>query len=99
MKSCHICHHSDMFRSRSTGLCALTTQGSRAEPCGCECDYGDARQWLVRVRESGHYLVSESREGAEFHPDPERASVLLLDGARWFERRFPLAVDITKVAS
>lgn len=93
-KHCQICRHSDLFRRRMDGRCGLTIQGSKDGPCLCACIYSDSAV-LVRVRESGHYLKSE--EQGELTPNKAEAARLTLDGARWFERRFPQAIDIVPV--
>lgn len=93
IKHCQLCGHADLFRRRTDGRCGFSTQGV-AGFCGCQCIYSDALV-LVRIRESGHYLLREiDNASAEMTPDRAQAAQLTLEGARWFGRRCPFAIDI-----
>lgn len=91
---CRECGHADLWQRRD-GTCGLNTQPSKAV-CRCACVYGDTPV-VVRFRESGQYLRSEIEGGAEMTPHRAQAATLTLDGARWFDRRCPLAIDIEVV--
>ena len=92
---CRECGHADIHRGRDNGRCAVNV--ARAGRCCCSCVYGDSVV-LVRVRDLGQFLMEETDGGALLTPDRAKAARLTLDGARWFERRCPFAVDIEVLA-
>lgn len=91
-KRCRECGHVDLWQGND-GRCGLNVQGSRVV-CRCACVYGDSAV-LVRLPDvGGQYLESETDGGAILTPHRDKAARLTLDGARWYERRCPFAVQI-----
>ena len=81
-------------RVRADGTCGVSGTGTlnrAVEPCRCYCEYGDERV-VLRIRGEERW-VSGTRRRFETTAVRAEAEVMTLDGARWVERRFPVAVD------
>lgn len=90
----HIAPDGVKHRRRVDGTCGDAGTGrldrSRT-PCRCYCEYGDEHV-VLRIRGEERW-VSGTRRRFETTAVRAEAEVMTLDGARWVERRFPVAVD------
>lgn len=89
----HIAPDGVKHQRRVDGACGDAGTGrldrSRT-PCRCYCEYGDERV-VLRIRGECRW-VSNGRKYATTTKRDE-AETMTLDGARWYARLFPVALD------